>query len=101
MHNHRDAITISAHIVAAIAGDTGISTKYMPSAKAEPKLVTEPATRSEDILKCQRREGKLTMEIPEYIRLIVAKTEQMNANVLAMMNASKQYLPARVGVPAL
>lgn len=41
------------------------------------------------------------MEIPEYMRSRVAIEEQMNAKVVAMMNASKVYLPASVGEPPL
>lgn len=41
------------------------------------------------------------MEIPEYIRSRVAIEEQMNAKVVAMMNASNVYLPASVGEPPL
>ena len=87
VYKHSDAIIIIAQIAIAVHRVTGASTKYIPSAKAVPKLVTELKARSRDMLKCRRRSGRLTIGIPEYMRLMIAKLEQMNAIVLAMMNA--------------
>lgn len=73
----------------------------MPNAKDIAKLAPEIAAKYTDELKFFRRTARSTIAIPENIRLVVATEAQTNASVVAMMNASKAYLPASVGVPLL
>ncbi len=92
---------LSTQMAMPVLASTGASTMYTPSANAATKLVPELVRKKMDTAKWLRRTGRLTMEIPEYIRSRVAIEEQMNAKVVAMMNASNVYLPASVGEPPL
>jgi hypothetical protein len=86
-------------IATAVPRATGASIIKTPSAKATDMHVSELDMKNRDTLKLTLRVTKLTMGVPANMKPAVANEEQMKANVVAIINASKIYPPASVGVP--
>lgn len=86
-----------AQTPAAVARDTGASTRYTPSAKATSRLLIDKRIHHTEFLKYLCRTFISTAAVPAYIRLSVASMELVKASATAYMNSSKAYRPASAG----